>query len=171
MQEKFPEIKKESVQHYSIGQKIRSENLDGSFCESEIVNIIDSQKVITVLGYNYEIKCPIPILILDKKIPGNLAAYHPELNVIFAYNDTSPEVMHHEIIHSLEMTKQIPEQLNIFYKKVLEVLPDNSNLQPNFRKNIHEFVADAYSKNGLIETLKNKGLYDEFINLTRYIFQ
>ena len=79
--------------------------------------------------------------------------------------------MHHEIIHSLEMTKQIPEQLNIFYKKVLEVLPDNSNLQPNFRKNIHEFVADAYSKNGLIETLKNKGLYDEFINLTRYIFQ
>ena len=47
MQEKFPEIKKESVQHYSIGQKIRSENLDGSFCESEIVNIIDSQKVIT----------------------------------------------------------------------------------------------------------------------------
>jgi hypothetical protein len=155
---------------FTIGQKVNLENSKGVATEYEIVNILDSRKAVDALGLNYEIKNPVRILILDKGMAWNLAAYHPELNVIFADNHTPPEVMHHEIIHSLEMTKTIPDDLKDFYAKVLEVLPDTSNLHPNFRKNIHEFVADAYSKEGLIETLRSKGLYEEFERLTKYIF-
>jgi len=156
---------------YNIGQKVVIENKDSSNTEYEIVNILDSQKVVTQLDFDYVIKNPVVVLILDKQLRGALAGYHQDLNIILANNETSPEIMLHEIVHSIEMTKPISSELQSFYEKVLEILPDNSNLQPNFRKNIHEFVADAYSKKGFIETLKNKGLYDEFKELTKYIFE
>jgi hypothetical protein len=171
MKEQVPRINQNNESLYIKGQKISIENSEGISTEYEIINILDSQKAINAIGINYNIKKPVDILILDKGMVWNLAAYHPELNVIFADNNTSPDVMHHEIIHSLEMTKPVSDELKAFYNKVLEILPDESNLNPNYRKDIHEFIADAYSKKGFVETLKVKDLYDEFLNLTKYIFE
>ena len=161
--------KKESS--FVKGQKITVEHKDGSVSEHQVINVLDSAKIASIIGINHQIKNPVPVLILDKMIPGGTAQYHPELGVIFAYDNTKPEVMHHEIIHSLEMPKTIPNDLEVFYAKVLNEIPDTSNLQPNFHKNIHEFVADAYSKPGFINNLKEHGLYQEFELLTKYIFE
>ncbi|MES2023225.1 MAG: hypothetical protein V4439_00930 [Patescibacteria group bacterium] len=157
---------------FTKGQKINVELTDGSLSERTVINVLNSQKVAAVIGLKFDIKTPIPVLILDKKIPGGaLAHYHQNLDVIFAYNDTNQNVMCHEIIHSLAIKKPIPEELQKFYEKVLEEIPDITNLQPNFRQNIHEFIADAYSKEGFINNLKNHGLYEEFEKLTKYIFE
>ena len=161
----------EQSNDFVIGQKVKVSLKDGSFSEHKIINIIDSKKAVIAIGLNYDIKNPVKVIILDENIKSNAGAYHPELDVIFAYNDTKPEIMHHEIIHSLEMKKIIPKELKVFYEKILEIFPDNSNLEPNFRKDIHEFIADAYSKDGLIETLKKQNLYEEFKKLTEYIFE
>lgn len=155
---------------FTKGQKVNVELEDGSMVEHEIVNVLDSSKVASIIGLNYKIKNPTPVLILDKKRIKGAASYSLESKVIFAYDNTSPEAMHHEIIHSLEMPKSIPQPLQSFYKKVLDEIPDNSNLNPNFRKDIHEFIADAYSQPGFIQNLKNRGLYQEFEQLTSYIF-
>ena len=129
------------------GQKVSIELKDGSTSEHEVINIFDSRKAISHLGLKHDIKNPVPILILDRMIPGEgIAHYHPELNVIFAYNDTVPEVMLHEIIHSLEMQKPLSDELKEFYQKLLLQIPDKANVRPNFHKDIHEFIADAYSK-------------------------
>ncbi len=156
---------------FSTGQKINIENNEGVPTEFEIINVLDSGHAAATLGLDYDIKNPVQILILNKEMKGNLAAYHPDLNVILANNDTPPQVMHHEIIHSLEMSKLIPNDLEKFYEKVLDMFPDTSNLNPNFRNNIHEFIADGYSKAGFIQTLKDKDMHEEFKSLTKYIFE
>ncbi len=157
---------------FSKGQKINIELMDGSISEHEVLNVLDSCKVAAHLGFKYEIKSPVPVLILNRMIPGEgIAHYHPKLNVILAYNDTTPEVMLHEIIHSLEMQKLLSEKLKEFYQKVLLVIPDKVNIRPNFHKDIHEFIADAYSKPTVIKLLKDVGLYEEFERLTKYIFE
>lgn len=154
---------------FEKGQIISIETESG-IQENKIINILDSKKACTVLGLKYNIKSPVPILILEKHIGDGSAHYHPGLKVILAYDDTQPKVMHHEIIHSLEMQKPMNSEIRNFYEKVLEEIPDTNNIQPNFRKNIHEFIADAYTKEGLIENLKQKGLYEEFKKLSSYIF-
>jgi hypothetical protein len=40
----------------------------------------------------------------------------------------------------------------------------------NFQKNIHEFIADGYSKEVFINALKKENLYAEFLDKTAYIF-
>jgi hypothetical protein len=38
-------------------------------------------------------------------------------------------------------------------------------------KNIHEFIADGYSKQPFINALKKEWLYEEFLEKTKYIFK
>ncbi len=159
-----------NYQGFEKGQVVFVETTNGTE-ERKVLNIIDSGKIASILNLKHTIKLPIPVLILDKPIAGGAAHYHPELQVIFAYNDTKPEIMHHEIIHSLEMSKPLKPELLAFYEKILERMPDTTNISPNFRKNIHEFIADAYSKEGLIKTMRQEGLYEEFEELSSYIFE
>jgi hypothetical protein len=41
----------------------------------------------------------------------------------------------------------------------------------NFKKNIHEFIADGYSKLPFIDALKKEWMYENFMNETKYIFE
>jgi hypothetical protein len=41
----------------------------------------------------------------------------------------------------------------------------------NFQKNIHEFIADGYSKEIFINALKKENLYAEFLDKTEYLFE
>jgi hypothetical protein len=155
---------------FEIGQTILLESDSGTTREHTVLNISDTSRIAQILGLDYSILNPIPVLILSGDALQHQAAYHPELNVILIYNDTIPRVVHHELIHSLEYHKPIPDELVQLYNTIKQALPDTQNIQPNFRKDIHEFIADAYSKPGLINTLTEHGLYDEFLRLTKYIF-
>jgi hypothetical protein len=56
----------------------------------------------------------------------------------------------HEIIHSLEFNKPVPDELYKLYKIVRNNITEESFggnvVSFNFKKNIHEFIADGYSK-------------------------
>ena len=90
--------------------------------------------------------------------------------------DNADEItLKHEIIHSIEYTKPIPNKLKKFYElvknKVSEKSFDGEVASFNFMKNIHEFIADGYSKQPFINALKKEWLYEKFLENTRYIFE
>jgi len=93
---------------------------------------------------------------------------------IILYENADIETIKHELIHSLEYPRKIPEELNEFYNKVKETITEDSfenwSFSFNFMKNIHEFIADWYSKSVFQDALKKEGLYDEFLEKTNYIF-
>ena len=91
------------------------------------------------------------------------------------FDNADDITLKHEIIHSLELNKKISDELCEFYEKVKSTITEdsfvNSFVSFNFKKNIHEFIADGYSKQPFIDALKKENLYDEFIEKTKYIFE
>ena len=55
--------------------------------------------------------------------------------------------------------------------KVSEESFDEEIVSFNFKKNIHEFIADGYSKQYFINALKKEWLYEIFLKKTKYIFE
>jgi hypothetical protein len=55
--------------------------------------------------------------------------------------------------------------------KISEKSFDGNTVSFNFRKNIHEFIADGYSKDSFINALKKEQLYEKFLQKTKYIFE
>ena len=91
-------------------------------------------------------------------------------------DDNTDEItLKHEIIHSIEYNKPIPDTLFRFYdlvkNKISEKSFDGEVASFNFMKNIHEFIADGYSKQPFINALKNEWLYEKFLKETEYIFE
>ena len=75
--------------------------------------------------------------------------------------DNADEItLKHEIIHSIEYNKSIPNELYDFYEivknKISEESFDDGIVSFNFMKNIHEFIADGYSKQPFINALKKE---------------
>ena len=120
------------------------------------------------------IKIPVTIYFLDWHWWLRQWAYHTDKNVIFMFDNAGEITLKHEIIHSLELNKPIPDELNEFYESAKNIISeksfDGSMVSFNFKKNIHEFIADGYSKWPFIDALKKEWLYDEFIEKTKYIF-
>ncbi len=102
-------------------------------------------------------------------------SYDIRRNVIYIFDNADDETLKHEIIHSIEFNKIISWELNKFYdivkQKVTEESFDAGVVSFNFKKNIHEFIADWYSKKIFENALKKEWIYDEFLVKTAYIFE
>lgn len=122
-----------------------------------------------------EIKCNVPIYYIEGSWWLRKWAYDSKRNIIFIFDNADSETLRHEIIHSLEFNKAIPDELNKFYELVKNMVTEKSfdgwTVTFNFRKNIHEFIADGYSKLPFINALKKEWMYEEFVNKTKYIFE
>lgn len=122
-----------------------------------------------------EIKSPIPIYFFEWTWWLRQWCYVKKLNMIFMFDNADDITLKHEIIHSLEINKDIPGELCEFYEKVKSTITEDSFVDSfvsfNFCKDIHEFIADGYSKQPFINALKKENLYDEFIEKTKYIFE
>ena len=100
--------------------------------------------------------------------------YHPEINFILVFENTWDDNLKHELIHSIEFKKEKNKELYLFYDKVKNIINEDSFswfVTFNFTKNIHEFIADWYSKDPFINAMKKEKLYDEFIQKTKYLFE
>jgi hypothetical protein len=90
------------------------------------------------------------------------------------FDNADKITLKHEIIHSLELNKPIPDELNEFYESAKNIISENSfnggMVSFNFTNSIHEFIADGYSKEPFINALRNEKLYKEFLEKTKYIF-
>lgn len=121
-----------------------------------------------------DIKIPITIYFLDWYGWLRKWAYRTEKNVIFMFDNADKITLKHEIIHSLELNKPIPDELNEFYESAKNIISENSfnggMVSLNFTNSIHEFIADGYSKEPFINALKKEWLYEEFLEKTKYIF-
>ena len=120
------------------------------------------------------IKIPVMIYFLDWHWWSRQWAYRTGKNVIFIFDNADEITLKHEIIHSLELNKPIPDELNEFYESAKNIISEKSfdggMVSLNFKKNIHEFIADGYSKWPFIDALKKEWLYEEFLEKTKYIF-
>ena len=98
-----------------------------------------------------------------------------EKNIIIIFSNADSETLKHEIIHSIEYNKPIPNELENFYElvklKISEESFDEELVSFNFKKNIHEFIADGYSKQPFINALKKEWLFEKFLEETEYIFE
>ena len=121
------------------------------------------------------IKNPIPIYFVEWSWIFMQWAYHKKRNIIFMFDNADAITLKHEIIHSLEFNKPIPNELYEFYElaksKISEESFDDMAVSFNFKKDIHEFIADWYSKTPFIVALKKEWLYEEFLQKTKYIFE
>ena len=123
----------------------------------------------------FNIKTSVPIYYLEWSWELRKWAYVKEKNIILIFDNTDEITLKHEIIHSIEYNKPIPNELYDFYEivknRISEESFDGEVASFNFMKNIHEFIADGYSKKPFINALKKEWLYDEFLAKTKYIFE
>lgn len=121
------------------------------------------------------IKTPVPIYYIKWSWWLRKWAYVKEKGIIFMFDNTDEITLKHEIIHSIEYNKPIPDTLFRFYdlvkNKISEKSFDGEVASFNFMKNIHEFIADGYSKQPFINALKKEWLYEKFLKETEYIFE
>ena len=122
-----------------------------------------------------QIKNNVPIYYIEGSWWLRKWAYDSKRNIIFIFDNADEITLKHEIIHSLEFNKAIPDELNKFYELVKNMVTEKSfdgwTVTFNFRKNIHEFIADGYSKLPFINALKKEWMHEEFVNKTKYIFE
>ena len=142
--------------------------------EFPILKKSDSKTEGTRMGI--KVKNSIPIFFL-KGSWKNKWWYHPDINLIFVFENTWDDNLKHELIHSIEFKKEKTKELCSFYEKVKKSINEDSFSESNgfttfnFTKNIHEFISDWYSKDPFIIAMKKEKLYDEFLQKTKYLFE
>ena len=121
-----------------------------------------------------KIKNAVPIYYLDW-FSTRKWAFHIYENYILMFSNADDETLKHEIIHSIAYKIVPPEELEDFYSIVKNRITEDSFedwvVSFNFAKNIHEFIADGYSKTIFINALKKENLYEEFLEKTSYLFE
>ena len=102
-------------------------------------------------------------------------AYDSKKNIIYIFDNADSETLKHEIIHSIEFNKPVSNELYNFYELAKNIISeksfDGNAVSFNFKKNIHEFIADWYSKQLFINALKKEWIYGDFLKKTKYIFE
>lgn len=161
-------LENNKIQKFEIGQKIKIE--DG--LEYEIEEIKDSVDLGNQFGV--PIKRNFKILFLDGNGQKRKGAYSPELDVVLLFKNTDEQTIKHELIHGIEYQKEKSPELVDFYEKAKDLINEDSFsgdfVSFNFRKNISEFIADGYTKEPFISALKKEGLYEDFLEKTKYLF-
>ena len=144
-----------------------------SWIKYNVKDIWDSRDVAKELWL--KIKNNVPIYYIKGSWCHRKWAFDSKRNIIFIFDNADEITLKHEIIHSIEFNKPIHNELDEFYElvktKVNEESFDGWAVTFNFKKNIHEFIADGYSKLPFINALKKELMYDDFLNKTKYIFE
>ena len=133
------------------------------FKKGDIINIGDSNFTVSrVEKYsNYN----VPIVYVKEPLQIRKGGFSPSLNVIILSEiNTDEETIKHELVHSKEYNADT-SSLNNIYEKVKQIITEDSFIDGvvtnNFRKNIHEFIADALTKSVFRNALKKEGILDE----------
>lgn len=118
---------------------------------------------------------PLPVYFLDGPSGRHRGAYHPNHDFIVVFTNTDLETIKHELVHAVEYHQEKRPELIRIYELALERIVDASFpsglVSYNFRKNIHEFIADGWTKPALIEALEREGLYEAFVAASKYLFK
>ena len=120
------------------------------------------------------VKNPVPIYYLEWAWIRK-GWYNINEDYILMFSNADDETLKHEIIHSIEYKQKPTKELEEFYEMVKVDITEDSfegwAVSFNFQKNIHEFIADGYSKGIFINALKKENLYAEFLDKTEYLFE
>lgn len=133
------------------------------FKKGDIISIGDSNFTVSrVEKYsNYN----VPIVYVKEPLQIRKGGFSPSLNVIILSEiNTDEETIKHELIHSKEYNVDT-SSLNNLYEKVKRTITEDSFIDGvvtnNFRKNIHEFIADALTKSTFRNALKKEGILNK----------
>jgi hypothetical protein len=137
----------------------------------EITDVCNARQL--ALEYGFNLMRDVPVYVLAKFPHAARGSYSTDLDVIFFYPNTNEHTKKHEIVHSIECPQNASQELGDFFIKVKNLFPEgvevNGGATFNFKKNIHELIADGYTHQGVIDALKQKGLYEEFLQVTKYM--
>lgn len=134
-----------------------------TFKKGDIISIGDSN--FTVSRVEKDSNYNVLIVYVKESLQIRRGGYIPSLNaVIVSEINTDEETIKHELIHSKEYNVDT-SSLNNLYEKIKQTITDDSFIDGvisnNFRKNIHEFIADALTKSVFRNALKKEGILDE----------
>ena len=122
-----------------------------------------------------EIRNNVPIYYIEGIWWPRKWSYDSKKNIIFIFDNADSETLKHEIIHSVEFNKPVSNELYNIYELAKNIISeksfDGNAVSFNFKKNIHEFIADWYSKWLFINALKKEWIYGDFLKKTKYIFE
>ena len=134
-----------------------------TFKKGDTISIGDSN--FTVSRVEKDSNYNVPIVYVKESLQTRKGGFIPSLNaVIVSEINTDEETIKHELIHSKEYSIDT-SSLNTLYEKVKQIITEDSFIDGvvtnNFRKNIHEFIADALTKSTFRNALKKEGILDE----------
>ena len=134
-----------------------------TFKKGDTISIGDSN--FTVSRVKKDSNYNVPIVYVKESLQTRKGGFIPSLNaVIVSEINTDEETIKHELIHSKEYSIDT-SSLNTLYEKVKQIITEDSFIDGvvtnNFRKNIHEFIADALTKSTFRNALKKEGILDE----------
>ena len=133
------------------------------FKKGDIISIGGSN--FTVSRVEKDSNYNVPIIYVKESLQTRKGGFIPSLNaVIVSEINTDEETIKHELVHSKEYNVDT-SSLNNLYEKVKQTITEDSFINGvvtnNFRKNIHEFIADALTKSTFRNALKKEGILDE----------
>ena len=133
-----------------------------TFKKGDTISIGDSN--FTVSRVKKDSNYNVPIVYVKESLQTRKGGFIPSLNaVIVSEINTDEETIKHELIHSKEYSIDT-SSLNTLYEKVKQIITEDSFIDGvvtnNFRKNIHEFIADALTKSTFRNALKKEGILD-----------
>jgi len=125
-------------------------------------------------GFGLTIRRSVPVYYLDGISIQSKGAYHPEQDIVLVFTNTDDDTLHHELTHVVEYHQEASSELLELYERVKRVVTEDSFegefVSWNFRKHIHEFIADGRTKPAFIAALKKERLYEDFVRVTAYLF-
>lgn len=125
------------------------------------------------LKFGLKIDRDVPVYYLKGTSSKAQGGYQPVADVVVIFeNNTDSTTLEHELIHAVEYKIEPTPGLLALWDKAKQVITEQSFdghfFTFNFKKNIHEFIADGRTK--LAPALKKEGLYEDFQRETAYIF-
>lgn len=137
---------------------------------------IDKMTTAEKLGklFGIDIQREVPVYWFRESSGKQKGAYVPEKDIVLFFANTDVETQQHELTHVVEFHQEKNPRLIALYERVKAIITEDSFVDGftsfNFKKNIHEFIADGRTKTIFINALKKEGLYDEFLGETEYLF-
>lgn len=145
--------------------------------EKETVTIREVQSAIDkakIAGIN--LTRDFPIYYIEERNTTKDAMYllNKDEEYIIMYPVATDFELRHELIHACLSDKDPTPELLEFYEKVKQTISESSFSETdrmwfNFTKSLDEFIVDGYNHSSFISALKKESLYDEFLEVTKYL--
>ena len=137
----------------------------------EIIGVCNAR--VLARGYGLNLTRDIPVYQLKRNPHNARGSYSFENDFILFYPNTNEKVRKHEIVHAIEMSQVVSSELEDFFRRVIDLFPEGIEFNGagifNFKKNVHELVADGYTEQSVIQAFKEKDIYTEFLSTTKYL--